>query len=300
MSPDVSVAAHSETTELEVTGPEGVSIRFGVAAIGDRIVALGFDLTIIVVAILLTLLLVLFAASRAGESELSWFGAFVLMLVFLARNFYFMGFEFAWRGRTPGKRLRRLRVIDARGGALTRESVIVRNLTRDVEIFVPMTLILAGDLVWPGIPGWARLLAAAWVLLFAFMPLFNRNRQRVGDLIAGTTVIRVPRKNLLPDLAEGAAARASETYAFTVAQLSIYGIYELQVLEDILRKVGDGSARPELVSAVSQKIRKKIDWDAPVASDANFLRSFYRALRGHLEQRMLLGKRRRDKSSGES
>ena len=72
------------------------------------------------------------------------------------------------------------------------------------------------------------------LIFFAFMPLFNKQRRRVGDLIAGTMVIRTPQSPLLSDIAEkvvSAPERADTGIRFTEAQLSKYGVYELQTLE---------------------------------------------------------------------
>jgi hypothetical protein len=79
-----------------------------------------------------------------------------------------------------------------------------------------------------------------------------------------------------------------------VEQLDLYGIHELQVLEGLLRS---GHPRPGVMEAVADKVQKKIGWAVPARRpDAEeFLRAFYTAQRGRLEQRMLLGDRRERK-----
>lgn len=121
-------------------------------------------------------------------------------------------------------------------------------------------------------------------------PLFNRDRRRMGDLVAGTMVVKAPKRVLQPDLAdtERAAARG---FAFTAAQLDAYGIMELHVLEDVIR-AGDRKS----MAAVASRIRGKIAWDGPAdVADRTFLNAYYAALRGRLESRMLFGHRRKDK-----
>jgi uncharacterized RDD family membrane protein YckC len=224
-----------------------------------------------------------------------------LLFSFVARNFYFMWFEQRWRGATPAKRWFGLRVIDANGGQLRVEAIIVRNLVRDLEVFLPLLLLLAPESMFWGFPRWTAWAAGIWLLIIPLIPLFNRDRRRVGDLIGGTMVIQSPRLALLDDLV-GEEAEAPEktdtTFAFSVEQLSTYGIYELQVLEDVLR-----SDRPqeteEVFKRVSAKIRARIGWEGPEGEDEEFLRAFYSQLRAHLERRMLLGKRRMDKHSEE-
>jgi uncharacterized RDD family membrane protein YckC len=215
--------------------------------------------------------------------------AFMLLAVFLVWTFYFAFFELSWQGQTPGKRKLRLRVIDASGGPLRAEAVLARNLTREAELLLPLLALSSGEAVFPGAPGIARLAALAWLAMFGLLPLFNRDRLRVGDLLAGTVVVRQPRAVLLEDLA---AQPPPGEIAFTPAQLDVYGIYELQVLEGVLRQTGPN--RAPVLTSVAAKIREKIGWEGEVAPEP-FLWSFYRALRGRLEGRLLLGKRRASK-----
>jgi Predicted membrane protein/domain len=74
---------------------------------------------------------------RAGLS-LGVFAAFLL------RNLYMIHFELVWRGATPGKRLMGIKVIDRHGGPLLPGAVIARNLTREIEYFLPVGLLSAG------------------------------------------------------------------------------------------------------------------------------------------------------------
>src|SRR5262249_21910345 len=156
-------------------------------------------------------------------------------------NFYFVAWEVGRSGVTPGKRRLRLRVISRDGGPLTAEAVFARNLTRDLEVLLPLVALLAPQSLVPGPPVLGSVLAVAWLLALAPLPLFSRDRLRFGDLVAGTIVVRAPASLLLHDLADGArpAAAPEESggeIAFTREQLDVYGIRELQVLEDLLRR----------------------------------------------------------------
>lgn len=285
-----------EGRRQELITPEGVPLAFPQAGAGDRLVAFFIDAALIVGTLLILGLLANFLGGEAGP-------ALFIVALFLLVNFYFMWFEQRWQGRTPGKRVLSLRVVDAHGGQLTVEAVIVRNLTRYVEIFVPLIVLLAPQQIWPSAPPWSWAPATLWLLAFALMPLFNRQRRRVGDLVAGTLVIRTPAARLLADLADArdrgpqpptAAEPAAPRWTFTTAQLSCYGIYELQVLEEVLRNPNPFGA-DQAIGRIREKIQAKIGYEGEVGDDLEFLRAFYTAQRAHLERRMLLGDKRRDK-----
>ena len=59
------------------------------------------------------------------------------------RNLYFIHFELSWHGATPGKRIVGIRVVDRRGGPLLPAAVIARNLTREIEIFIPLGVLIS-------------------------------------------------------------------------------------------------------------------------------------------------------------
>jgi uncharacterized RDD family membrane protein YckC len=215
-----------------------------------------------------------------------------LLGFFLLRNGYFVLFEFTPRAATPGKRILGLRVAARDGGRLTAEAVFARNAMREIEVFLPLSFLLASGIgaVDP-IGGWLVLLGLLWTGGFALFPLFNRDRLRVGDFVAGTWVVKSPREKLSIDLLDAQQAAAAGRFAFTAEQAGAYGIKELHVLEDVLRRKD-----AKTMAAVADRIRHKIGWRKTdgEANDA-FLAAYYGALRGRLETRLLFGHRRRDK-----
>jgi uncharacterized RDD family membrane protein YckC len=278
----------------QIVTPEGVPLELVLASAGDRAVAFVLDM---VIQIVLTVVVALGFGLAAGDSESSWLAPFVILFVFLLVNFYFAFFELRWQGATPGKRKIGLRVIDARGGQLTSSAVLARNFARELEVWTPLRFLLAGHALGDTTPGWVSLLAGVWTLVFMLMPLFNKDKLRVGDLIAGTRVVRAPDTVLLPDLVAEVApvAGATAAHTFTDAQLAVYGIYELQVLEDLLRKPPGTMGRETAISTVTGTIKQKIGYREATPDEERFLREFYAAQRAHLEQKMLFGQRREDK-----
>jgi uncharacterized RDD family membrane protein YckC len=273
----------------QIITPEGVPVTVDLADYGERLIAFMLDLVIWLVLTLAIYIPIIAAIAASGGSLIAI--SIALFIGFVVRNMYFVYFELAWRGATPGKRLVGLRVIDRAGGPLLPSAIVARNLTREVETFIPLGVLLTWGKAATG--DWESLAIALWLLFFAALPFINRDRMRGGDLIAGTMVISLPKRVLSSDLVENTAQ-----YAFTELQLRAYGAFELQVLEELLRHP-DTPETMRVLNEVCDKICRKIGWATPVppAEVVPFLREFYTAERGFLEREQLYGKVRADKFS---
>jgi uncharacterized RDD family membrane protein YckC len=266
--------------------PEGVDIGVRLASAGERASAFAIDTLIIV----LVMILMTLAAALAGLNGQSNDVIAIVWLIgfFVVRNFYFLIFELGARGATPGKRVLRIRVANRSGGALRPDAIFARNAMRELELFLPLSFLASGG---ASIDAVITLMGVIWTGIFVFFPLFNRDRLRAGDVIAGTWVVQAPRRSLLADLAMSPPDRRPAARQFTPKELGAYGIKELQVLEDVLR-----ANRREAVATVADSIRKKIGWTrSPNETDHAFLSAYYGELRRHLESDLLMGKRRADK-----
>ena len=272
-----------------LVSPEGVPLDIRVAGHGERLTAFVLDMLFLGAAVLVLYLLLVPLLFSGLNFELG--ATFLLFAAFVVRNLYFLHFELAWQGSTPGKRICGLRVISREGGELTPAAVIARNLTREVEIFVPLGVVLGVGL---GADSGGRLALLGWLLCISALPLFNRDHLRAGDLIGGTLVISMPRRTLLDDLTDGEPAPGR--YAFSAAQLAVYGTFELQVLEELLRRpeIGDENT---LVEACA-KIRRKTGWkgEVPPSEARRFLAAFYAAQRAELERGRVMGRTKADKT----
>lgn len=271
----------------EFVTPEGVDLQLRIASSGLRLGALIVDLVVINLILLLFTLLMLWigVAVKSDVAVVVWMlGAFVL------RTFWFIGFELGARAATPGKRLMGIRVVARDGGRLTADAVVARNLIRELELFLPLMMLGIGaaeDMV----SSWTILAGVIWSLTLSLFLLFNRDRMRMGDLIAGTWVVMAQRAKLDSDIV--ASQPAATAMTFSDAELSVYGIFELQELERILR-----TRDPRAMREVADTIRGKIG--RPVAEEDDvFLLSYYRQLKARLERGLLFGKRREDKYANE-
>src|SRR6476659_6767222 len=149
---------------MRIATPEGVSLELSLAGLGSRFVALLADTFLQGVALGL-LIVALVVADPGGFA----FEAIVALAVFALLFVYPVAFELLAGGRTPGKRWSSLRVVCDDGSPVTFRSSALRNLVRLVDILPGMYLVGA-------------------VAIFA-----TRRNQRLGDLAAGTLVVRAPR-----------------------------------------------------------------------------------------------------------
>ena len=262
--------------------PEGVDLQLELGSAGARAAAFMLDaLMILGILIVMTILLVMIAvAAKAELMAILW-----LLGFFVLRNGWFSLFEMGGRGATPGKRLMGLRVVARDGARWTGGAVIARNAMREIEVFLPMSFLFqqtaqgAADL-------FLVLFALVWSGIFLFFPLFNRDRLRIGDLIAGTWVVRTVRASLGADLVHGIERPRR---MFTEAALNLYGVYELQTLEDVIR-----AGREDAIATVATAIRIKAGIDE-WGNDREFLSDYYAALCARLESGLMVGRRRENK-----
>jgi uncharacterized RDD family membrane protein YckC len=274
-----------------LVSPEGANLDVMLASRGERLAAFLLDMLFLICAIILLYLLSIPLFFSRANIPVGI--TLILFIAFVVRNMYFLHFELAWQGQTPGKKICKLRVINRYGGALAPSAVFARNLTREVEVFLPLGLFMSLD---PGGGALRQLALLGWAAAITSLPFFNRDHMRAGDLIGGTWVIFMPRRALLDDLSAGHEDRP-KGYAFTREQLTVYGAFELQVLEELLRRPPSESA-DRLLANVCGKIRNKTGREEaiPQSDIRRFLNDFYAAQRAELERGQLFGRYRADKT----
>ena len=264
--------------------PEGVDLRLELGGAGARAAAFLLDaLFMLIVLIVITIAIGLLAlAARSELMVILW-----LLGFFVLRNGWFILFEIGGRGATPGKMALGLRVVARDGAPLTGGAVIARNAMREIEIFLPLSF-LGYQASQDAADAFLVIFALLWSGIFLIFPLLNRDRLRIGDLVGGTWVVRTSRTRLADDIG-AAEAIARPRRAFTDAALDLYGVYELQTLEEVLRL-----GRPEALATVASAVRNKAGL-ADDGDDLGFLTDYYRALCARLERGMMLGRRRENK-----
>ncbi|HZB89533.1 MAG TPA: RDD family protein [Terracidiphilus sp.] len=155
--------------QLDIDTPELVAIQMPLAGIGSRFIAVLLDSLIWAAGLLvLSLLLWAFAPALRVFSNLSyqWTVALFTFAIFLLNWGYFTLFEAFNNGRTPGKSIARIRVIQRSGRAIGLFESMARNFIRYIDL-IPSCY------------------AVGVIAIFV-----TRQHQRLGDLAAGTLVVR--------------------------------------------------------------------------------------------------------------
>jgi uncharacterized RDD family membrane protein YckC len=281
------VSAIIETEEtLVIETPERVPLAFALASIGNRFLAAAIDHLIQYFSIGVIVYIFLFAIGSSagdgtgligeiGREAPKWLIAVMIFILFLLFAGYFIFFEWLWNGQTPGKRLLKLRVIREDGRPITLWEAIARNLLR----------------VCDAIPGF--LIPIYSVGLIAVF-LSNRD-QRVGDIFAGTVVIR-ERADEAPTfdetfsnrIADAAFRRVQKRTDFHADVTSLTSP-EIEVVESFLRRRWDLTDRQRLWMAwriaLPLMYKLKPDYDLATFSYEGFLEELLH--RYHARQRFL-------------
>jgi uncharacterized RDD family membrane protein YckC len=154
---------------LHLTTPEAVSLDLEIAGLGFRALAWLVDASLIFVAwfTVLFAITVLRREALADVGDLGgWVQALLVLGVFVTNWCYGLAFETLWQGQTPGKRLLGIRVVRRDGSPATALDLALRNLCRAID-FLP----------------------ALYAVGMISMVVTERSR-RIGDLVAGTVVVR--------------------------------------------------------------------------------------------------------------
>ena len=217
--------ATEETLVIET--PERVPLHFALASIGNRFLACAIDhglqlfiMAIIAIAFILIADFVDFGGAFRDAPK--WVIALLILTIFIIWTSYFVFFEWIWNGQTPGKRWLKLRVIREDGRPITFWEAMVRNILRLFDI-MPFPFYSVG-------------------LICVFIS--NRD-QRVGDLVAGSVVVR-EREAEAPTFDQVFAAPVSDTAlrrsfrpVLFDANLQTIAANEIEVVEAFLRRRWD-------------------------------------------------------------
>ncbi len=212
---------------LIIETPERVPLHFALASIGNRFLACAIDhaiqtLTLALIVVASIIVADFSTIEGAFSSAPKWVYAVMVLLLFLIFSGYFAFFEWLWSGQTPGKRRLKLRVIREDGRPITFWEASVRNLLRTFDMMP------------------APFYSIGLISVFA-----THRDQRVGDMVAGTVVVR-EREAEAPEFAkvfatpvsDPALRRSFKPVDFS-GSLNSLTESEIQVVETFLRRRWD-------------------------------------------------------------
>lgn len=239
--------------ERRILTPEHVPVHLVPAGLGGRFLALMADAAVILG--LSAVVSMLFSVLPFG------IGAAVgATIAFLVTWGYHVFFEVYRGGRTPGKRLAGLRVVDGRGLPLTLEQSLVRNIARVLD-FLPVFYGLGG-----------------------LVCLLDSDRRRLGDIAADTLVIREERgRELRGELPVGARRHNSLLDPATLRRIRHrVGLEEREFLLALVLRAEhlEDGARYDLMEKVGEAYRHKLEIDDPHLSGENLVRGLVAVLFG--------------------
>jgi uncharacterized RDD family membrane protein YckC len=222
--------------QLLIKTPEGIVFSLVLAGPVTRFLAWSIDLVCVIA------LTGLAATSLGllGVVSLDLAAAATMLCLFVIQTGYAIGTEWYWRGQTIGKRVLRLRVVDADGLRLQFSQIVIRNLLRIVD-FLP-ALYLTGGIAC----------------------LLSRRSQRLGDLAANTIVVRNP-KLRQPDLDQLLAGKYNSLrdhphLAARLRQRVSPGEASLALQALVRRNELEAAARVELFANLAAHFRSLVEF----------------------------------------
>ncbi|HSK24539.1 MAG TPA: RDD family protein [Egicoccus sp.] len=224
--------------------PEGVELDLEFATIGSRGIAYLLDL--LIVGLLLVALGIAEATFGFGGFVPGWIGiVLLLLLVFVVQFGYPIGFETLWRGRTPGKAAMGLRVVTTEGAPVGLRHATVRAVVGLVELLPTL-----------GVPA-------------VVTSLLNARGQRLGDLAAGTVVLREHRGGPAPVAHRFAAPPGLEDYVAHLDVSRVDARTYATVRDTLLRLPELGPpARLEVAEVVADSLLDRVGPPPPVGVPA--------------------------------
>jgi uncharacterized RDD family membrane protein YckC len=235
---------------LTIETPEGVPLELTLAGVGSRFASALLDYIFqFIILVALALVLSYGAGFSPGSSSVS--AAFWVVGFFAVFWGYDVAFEVLNSGRTPGKAANGLRVVRESGAPVTFGPSAVRNVIRIIDL-IPGTYLVGITSI-----------------------LVTKRNQRVGDLAAGTLVIREARK-LPPEVLVSPSVQAPAW------DTSAIGQQDLDTVAAFLARRHElaAGARIQIAAELAGRLRPKVGGATAGDGDEMFLERLLAAKRG--------------------
>lgn len=234
--------------------PENVVFGYEVAGIGSRFLAALLDSVLIAFLLFVSYLTAALLLGAMGPDAIESAALAVFGLIGFAILWgYYILFEILWNGQSPGKRWQGLRVLRMDGTPVTATDAAIRNLIRFID-FLPFAY------------------GVGVISMF-----INDQSRRLGDLAAGTLVVREKSTVTLDSLVNSSEAQVkpdtvmsplpAQGYDFPVEKLSGQ---DIEMADEFLRRREQLSNRHSIAREIAQSLFRKMELDDSRTRNLNF------------------------------
>lgn len=237
-----------ENIAVETT--QNVSIEYEVAGLLERIGAALLDFVIMfgyIMLISFIFSMVAQVAYSSGYGRGSTAYVVVMIILFLPVMFYSLVFETFMNGQSIGKRVLRIKVMRLDGRQPSFGNYIMRWVLRIIDIFLALP-----------VPGLIAIITIA----------INGKGQRLGDLAAGTMVIKIKHKQAI---SKTAFVNVEETYIPTYPEVSLLTDREANIIRKVLLLRKDEN-RDEVEEKLVFKLSQYLAVQSREATNKDFLK----------------------------
>lgn len=208
---------------IKIDTSQNIDIEQTIASVGERIAATMLDL-LFISSFIFTMALI------AGGLHYKW----MLYIVFIPISVYNLASELSMDGQSWGKKILKIKVIKIDGTPATFSNYFLRWIFRLIEI-----LAVAGSVAMITI-------------------ILNRKGQRLGDIAANTTVIRVRNNSLKETIYTPIPDNYTVVYP-EVFKLSVNDIYTIKEVSEILKPSNPTLQKLKLAQKTQEAIEKKLN-----------------------------------------
>lgn len=250
--------------DYSISTPENVDLHLELAGLGNRILAGIIDQTICLVLIVIMglsawgIFTLTSMSSMPSHIKGIAYGFIVMVLIFgsfIIHFGYHMFFEGTWQGQTPGKRVAQIRVIEQNGQPVTWPAVIIRNLVRVVD--------------------------TGMMFIGVLSIMVDNNERRLGDLAAGTVVVRERNSELLTTAKDDLALDGAKVVDADMLDIGRITPQEYELLLSFLkrRKTMAKKQRPVVALKLMEHFKEKLADTPSTKSPEEYLEGLYQAYR---------------------
>ena len=212
---------------------QNIEIDLELGSLGERIVAFIIDFAIMIA-------LILTATGLLSRIRLDdW----MIGLIYIPIMFYTIAFEYFYSGQTPGKKAMNIKVVKLDGSTPTFGGYLLRWLFRIVDLWL-----------------YPIVFAPAVIAIIA-----TKNGQRIGDLVASTTVIKIRRVGA----AQAFKSIAKDDHVVTFSAVKSLNDEQIELLKKALKMRKEGYNQ-EGVTVLAQKLKDKLGVESDLP-DVKFL-----------------------------